>query len=120
MAIAIDRGRSSGNSRVICAFEHDRLHGARQREPEDQRPKDLPRHPDRDVECVGDRTDEPRESQRTEDAFHGLAQRRDATPGGRVAADRVEHPRNGARASAHHEPNEPHRPRTSGCGSRAP
>ena len=46
--------RSSGSSRCISLLRDDRLDDPRQREAEDQRPEDLPEHPERERERVDD------------------------------------------------------------------
>jgi hypothetical protein len=62
--IATEGGESSGRSRRHLAFRDDRLRDGGEEETEDQRPEDLPEHPEGERERL---------EQSTDDAAHVLS-----------------------------------------------
>ena len=66
-------------------LRHDRLHGAREREAEDQRPEDLPEHPERERERLPELVPHHRRST--------LLRIKESPPGNRAPDGRPHHPR---------------------------
>ena len=59
VAIASERGEESGQEAPHLALGDHGLHGAGEREAEDQRPENLPAHPERERERVEQRVRQP-------------------------------------------------------------